>query len=123
MSARDHDPVHPDAAAGGCRECPVRCARVVHVSHCVESQCPHLYAYERFGRRVMGCVQQVFRVEVDVERFRELQRTRAGFGGLRVWREPLECCACVVEPAFEHRHPGVCVNPGFRLSAPLSPVE
>lgn len=111
-----------DPRIGGCRECPVRCTRVVYVSGCVASQCPKLYAYERFGRRVMGCIDRVFRVEVDVEAFTELQRTRAGFGGLRVWREPNAYCQCAVEPAFEHRHPGACVNPGFRESAPLSTV-
>lgn len=70
----------------------------------------------------MGCIQRVFRVEVDVEGFGDLQRTRVGFGGLRVWAEPLDRCQCAVEPAFEHRHPGECVNPGFRESAPLSVV-
>ncbi|MCB0882727.1 MAG: hypothetical protein KDC33_11000 [Thermoleophilia bacterium] len=110
------------AAVGGCRECPVRCTRVVYPSHCVASRCPSLYLADRFGRRVMGCTHGVFGVEVDVERFRELQRSRAGFGGLRVWREPFDHCGCGVEPAFEHRHPGECVNPGFRASAPLSAV-
>ena len=54
--------VAADPRVGGCRECPVRCTRVVYVSRCVAGGCPHLYAAERFGRRVMGCLQGVFSV-------------------------------------------------------------
>lgn len=99
--------------------CPVSCERVVFPSGCVESGCDRLYTYERFGRTVMGCLEKVFRVEIDVEGFGALQRTRAGFGGLRVWREPLARCRCGVEPTFDHRPHAECANPGFLHSAPV----
>lgn len=109
-------------AAGSCRMCPVSCERVVYPSGCVEARCERLYTYERAGRTLMGCLEQVFRVEIDVEAFRAMQRTRAGFGALRVWRDPLGMCRCAVEPTFEHRRHGPCVNPDFRESAPTSRV-
>ncbi|HWH14568.1 MAG TPA: hypothetical protein VNT51_07465 [Miltoncostaeaceae bacterium] len=105
--------------AGSCRMCPVSCDRVVYPSGCVEAGCTRLYTYDTDdGRRVMGCMEKVYRVEIDVEAFQALQRTRAGFGALRVWREPLAVCRCAVEPTFVHRPHGACVNPAFRESAP-----
>lgn len=88
----------------------------------MESRCERLYIHQREGTTLMGCLEQVFRVEIDVDGFRALQRTRAGFGALRVWREPLGMCRCAVEPTFEHRPHGTCVNPDFRESAPTSRV-
>lgn len=102
--------------------CPVTCERVVYPSGCVESRCERLYTYDRGNATVMGCLEKVFRVEIDVEGFRALQRTRAGFGALRVWREPLGICRCAVERTFAHRPHGECVNPGFLESAPTSRV-
>ena len=107
-----------DGAAGSCRMCPVSCDRVVYPSGCVESGCNRLYVYDAHGRRVMGCMEKVFRAEIDLEAFRAMQRTRAGFGALRVWREPLAVCRCAVEPTFQHRPHGECLNPAFRRSAP-----
>lgn len=109
-------------SAGSCRMCPVGCERVVYPSGCVESGCSRLYTYERDGRRVMGCLEQVFRVEIDVECFRELQRTRLGFGALRVRRDPLPQCVCAIERTFAHRPHGDCGNPGFLAAAPASRV-
>lgn len=108
-----------DGAAGSCRMCPVSCDRVVYPSGCLESGCTRLYVYDRDdGARVMGCLEKVFRVEIDVAAFQAMQRTRAGFGALRVWRRPLEICRCAVEPTFLHRPHGECVNRDFRESAP-----
>ena len=105
-------------SAGSCRLCPVACERLVYPSGCLESGCSRLYSYERGGRRLMGCLEGVFSVEIDVEAFRVMQRTRAGFGALRVRREPLPICQCAIERTFEHRPHGECVNPGFRTAAP-----
>jgi len=103
-------------AAGSCRQCPVSCERVVYPAGCVESGCSRLYSYEQDGRTWMGCLEGVFRAEIDVDGFRRLQRTRGGFGGLRAAREPLPICRCEVERTFEHRSDGPCVNPDFLLS-------
>jgi hypothetical protein len=66
----------------------------------------------------MGCLDKVFWAEIDVERFDALQRTRQGFGGLRVWTTPGAQCQCAIEQPFAHRPHGPCVNPGFLHSAP-----
>ena len=64
----------------------------------------------------MGCLEGIYRVEIDLDGFRRLQRTAAGFGALRAAREPLPMCRCDVERTFEHRCDGPCVNPDFLLS-------
>ena len=103
-------------AAGSCRQCPVSCERVVQPAGCVESGCSRLYSYERDGRTWMGCLEGVYGVEIDLDGFRRLQRTAAGFGGLRAAREPLGICRSAVERTFEHRGSTSCVNPDFLLS-------
>jgi len=102
--------------AGSCRQCPVGCERVVHPAGCVEAGCTRLYSYERDGRTWMGCMEGVYGVEIDLESFRLLQRTAAGFGGLRAARPPLGICRSVVERTFEHRGAPRCVNPDSLLS-------
>jgi hypothetical protein len=104
-------------AAGSCRLCPVSCERVVLPVGCLESGCSRLYSYEGDGRTWIGCLQGVFGVEIDLHRFRLLQRTRGGFGGLRTAREPLPICRTEIERTFEHRSDGPCVNPDFLLAA------
>ena len=61
-----------------CRQCCAFCDRVLLPSGCIESRCPYLYLYddEKTGRRFMGCLNKVFKVEIDVELFREAERTR-----------------------------------------------
>lgn len=103
--------------AGSCRHCPVSCERVVHPAGCIEGDCPRMYSYEREGRTWIGCLDGIYPVEVDVEALRRLQRTAAGFGGLRASREPGPRCRASVERTFEHRGEGPCVNPDFLLSA------
>lgn len=104
------------SVAGSCRQCPVSCERVVQPAGCIESGCPRLYSYERDGRTWMGCLAGVYGVEIDLDGFRRLQRTAAGFGGLRAAREPLGICRSAVERTFEHRGAAPCVNPDFLLS-------
>lgn len=127
MSTPDPSTNHPAPIPGGvtvadsvgsCRLCPVACDRLVYPSGCLESACSRLYTYEFDGRPVMGCLEGVFGVEIDVEAFRTMQRTRAGFGALRVRGEPLPQCHCVIDQTFPHRPHGACGNPGFRHSAP-----
>jgi hypothetical protein len=111
----------PDIGPGACGQCAVRCERLVYPAGCQESGCERLYVYERDGREVMGCLDKVFWAEIDVEGFRALQRTRAGFGGLRVWREPHALCQCAIERSLPHRPHGPCVNPEFLEAAPVLP--
>ena len=54
-----------------CRRCSAYCDRVIAPATCVAQGCPNLYAYDDpiNGRRYMGCVQNVFATEIDVELF------------------------------------------------------
>jgi hypothetical protein len=65
-----------------CRQCSTYCDRVIAPASCLADDCPNLYAYDDplTGRRYMGCLQQVFATEIDVELFREAERSRAGAG-------------------------------------------
>jgi hypothetical protein len=99
-----------------CRQCCAFCDKTVEPRGCLEMQCPFLYTYEddRSGRRYMGCLQKVFGVEIDVDLFEKAERTRAGYGGVKVMREPLPMCPFKVERAYEGDGAAFsCVNPRF----------
>jgi hypothetical protein len=104
------------AETAECRQCCAFCDRVLLPSGCLESGCRYLYLYddEATGRRFMGCLNKVFKVEIDVELFREAERTRHGFGGVKLTGTPIPCCRTAVERAY---HGGgdafSCVNPRF----------
>jgi len=88
----------------------------VHPSGCVDSGCAYLYLYDdqESGRRYMGCMNKVFRAEIDVAAFEETQRTRHGFGGVKMTGMPLPQCRSTVERAYHgDGDPFDCVNPRF----------
>ena len=94
-------------------------------SGCIESRCPYLYLYddERSGRRYMGCLNKVFKVEIDVRLFEEAERTRHGYGGVKLSRAPLAQCRTSVERAYAgNGEPFECVNPGF-FTTPSGPAS
>jgi hypothetical protein len=97
-----------------CRQCSAFCDRVIRPASCIERGCPYLYAYDDplLDRRFMGCVAKVFAVEIDVELFEEAERTRAGFGAVKVARSPLPQCQFAVEQAFASAA-GECSNRRF----------
>ncbi len=106
--------------ANECRRCATFCDRVIAPAACVAQDCPFLYSYDEplSGRRFMGCMQRVFATEIDVELFREAERTRAGFGTVRLAGYPLARCSFEVERAYETpATPATpdkrCVNPRF----------
>jgi len=101
-----------------CRKCPVYCERVVQPAGCFEAGCPMLYSYDEDGRRYFGCMQRVFDVEVDMRRFRDLERTRSGFGGLLLAREPLPVCRVGLEQSHPDRADGPCRDPEFLFTVP-----
>jgi hypothetical protein len=99
-----------------CRECCSFCDRVLLPSGCLESNCEYLYLYddETTGRRFMGCLNKVFKVEIDVELFRESERTRHGYGGVKLTGSPLPRCRTSVERAYHGCGDAFdCVNPMF----------
>jgi hypothetical protein len=106
----------PIAQSSECRQCCAFCDRVVHPSGCIASNCPYLYLYddEVTGARYMGCMNKVFRVEIDVAVFHEAERTRHGFGGVKMSGRPLPQCRTSVERAYDgNGEPFECVNPRF----------
>ena len=99
-----------------CRQCCSFCDRTVHPSGCIATGCQYLYLYddEDTGRRFMGCMNKVFRGEIDVELFEQAERTRHGFGGVKMSGLPLPQCRSTVERAYDgYTEAFDCVNPGF----------
>jgi hypothetical protein len=99
-----------------CRQCCSFCDRVVHPAACIEGRCPYLYLYdnEEMGTRYMGCMQKVFKVEIDRSLFEEAERTRHGFGAVKMTGMPLPQCRTSVERAYiGNGEPFNCVNPSF----------
>ena len=105
------------AKAGECRQCATYCDRVIRPATCIQNGCRFLYQYDEplSGRRYMGCLQKVFATEIDVDLFREAERTRAGFGTVRLANAPLRRCRFEVEQAFhgEGLDAYRCVNRRF----------
>lgn len=99
-----------------CRQCCAFCDRTVQPAGCIESGCRYLYLYdeETTGRRYMGCLQKVFRGEIDTELFEQAERTRHGYGGVKTSGVPLPQCRISVERAYDgHGEAFDCVNPAF----------
>ena len=99
-----------------CRQCCSFCDRVLLPSGCLESNCQYLYLYddETNGRRYMGCLNKVFKGEIDVEVFEQAERTRHGYGGVKMSGMPLPQCRTSVERAYDgYGEPFECVNPEF----------
>lgn len=97
---------------------------MVHPAGCIESNCRYLYLYdeEETGRRFMGCLNKVFRVEIDVELFGQAQRTRLGFGAVKLTGTPLPQCRTSVERAYDgHGDAFDCINPAFYDTPPAGP--
>jgi hypothetical protein len=89
---------------------------MVHPSGCISSGCRFLYLYddEESGRRYMGCMNKVFKVEIDVGVFEEAERTRQGYGGVKMAGLPLPQCKSSVESAYDGWGEAFdCVNPAF----------
>ena len=101
--------------ANECRRCSTFCDRVIEPTACVSGGCSYLYTYDEplSGRRFMGCMQKVFATEIDVEMFRAAERTRAGFGAVRLANPPLARCQFSVERAHEGGGASECVNRRF----------
>lgn len=97
----------------------------MHPAGCIEAGCKYLYLYdhERSGRRYMGCLNKVFKVEIDLELFEQAERTRHGFGGVKMTGAPLPQCRATVERAYHgHGEAFECVNPSF-FEAAAEPAQ
>lgn len=49
----------------------------------------------------MGCMHNVFSVEIDIDLLRQAERSLAGYGGVKVASTPLPHCPFTVERTFE----------------------
>jgi hypothetical protein len=97
-----------------CRRCDVHCDKVVYPAACVEGACPFLYAFEEHGRTYVGCMQNVYDVEIDLELLEQAQGARSGFGAVKARRQPLPMCKAEVSSCYENRAGEMgCVNPEF----------
>jgi len=97
-----------------CRQCEVRCDKVVYPGACVETGCPFVYAYEDHGHTFIGCMQKVYGVEIDLDMLRAAERRSAGFGAIRSVRQPLPMCKSEIESTYESRsQTEPCINPEF----------
>jgi hypothetical protein len=100
---------------GECRQCRSFCDRLIEPRGCIEIGCRYLYSYEDqlTGGRFMGCLQKVFRAEIDVDLF-DLAEAGPGFGGVKMTGLPMPQCPFTVERAYEGSGRGYdCVNPRF----------
>jgi hypothetical protein len=98
-----------------CRRCSRFCDRVISPATCVAAECPALYQFDDpvNGRRYMGCLHKVFATEIDVELFEAAEKTKAGFGTVKLANAPLRRCEFDIEQAFPPRLGEECVNRRF----------
>ena len=97
-----------------CRRCGVHCDKVVYPAACVDAACPFLYAYSEHGRTFIGCMQNVYDVEIDLDLLTEAQGVKGGFGAVKAKRQPLPMCKAEVSSCYESRTESLgCVNPEF----------
>ena len=85
-------------------------------SGCLDANCRYLYLYddEETGSRYMGCMNKVFKVEIDMETFQQAERTRHGYGGVKLTGVPTARCRTAVERAYHGCGDAFdCVNPRF----------
>jgi hypothetical protein len=103
------------APAGECRRCRTFCDKLIEPRDCLAMRCSFLWSYidGPTGKRFMGCVQKVFKAEIDTGQFEAAERA-GGFGGIKMTGTPLPHCPSRVEPAYEGGGPAhTCMNPAF----------
>jgi hypothetical protein len=106
-------PLHPQDEVE-CRRCDVHCEKVVYPAACLERSCPYVYSYEAHGHTYMGCMNNVYEVEIDIDLVRLAERGREGFGAVSAKRHPLPICRVEVESTYASRTDELgCVNPEF----------
>ena len=103
------------SAVGECRQCQGFCDKLIEPAGCVAINCRFLYSYEEIatGRRFMGCMNKVFKGEIDLDLFL-LAEQAGGYGGVKMSGDPLPQCQFSVERAYEGTGPAYeCVNKRF----------
>ncbi len=87
---------------GECRQCCQFCDKLVEPASCLKMGCRFIYTYreEINGRLYFGCLHKVFKVEIDQEMMQEIERSKLGFGGVKVHEAPLSHCPFSVDSTF-----------------------
>jgi hypothetical protein len=110
-------PIKSEPKAGECRRCQSFCDKLIDPAGCMAMGCPYLYSYEDAltGGRFMGCMQNVFHAEIDIDAFELAEAgNRTGFGGIKMTGEALPHCQFTVEKAYEGDGPEYeCSNRSF----------
>ena len=97
-----------------CRECAAVCEKVVYPAACLASSCRYLYAFREKDHTFFGCIEKVFRHEIDMGLFQDLEHTKGGFGVVKMARQPLEHCAVAVQSCYQCAEVPLCRNMYFR---------
>jgi hypothetical protein len=100
---------------GECRQCRSFCDKLIEPAGCIAINCRFLYSYEDIstGSRFMGCMNKVFKGEIDLDLFLLAERA-GGYGGIKMSGPPLPQCQFSVERAYEGEGPAYeCVNKRF----------
>jgi len=97
-----------------CRECAAVCEKVVYPAACLAASCRYLYAFREKDHTFFGCIEKVFRHEIDLELFQDLEGTKGGFGVVKMARQPLEQCAVAVQSCYQCAEVPLCRNMYFR---------
>jgi hypothetical protein len=97
-----------------CHECSIVCEKVVYPAECLAGNCRYVYAFRDEGRVFFGCIEKVFVHEIDLEAFREIERTKGGFGVVKAARQPLESCSVAVQSCYQCADGPLCRNLYFR---------
>jgi hypothetical protein len=111
------------SSVGECRRCRGFCDKLVEPAGCIAVGCRFLYSYEdaATGRRFMGCMNKVFKGEIDLDLFL-LAESAGGYGGIKMSGDPLPQCQFSVERAYEGDGPAYeCVNKRFFDAADEGP--
>ncbi len=104
-------PEESETTAGECRQCQSFCDKLVDPMGCIEIGCRYLYSYtdELDGKVYLGCINKVFKGEIEAEAVVE-----GKFGTIKMTGDPLPQCQFSVERAYEGEGSEYeCVNRRF----------
>ena len=97
-----------------CHECSAVCEKVVYPAACLSMNCRFLYSFQEDGGTFFGCIQKVFAHEIDLKRFQDIERTKGGFGVVKVSRQPLPHCSVAVQSCYQTDEGLLCRNMYFK---------
>jgi len=97
-----------------CHECSAVCEKVVYPAACLSMNCRFLYSFQEDGKAFFGCIQKVFAHEIELKRFQDIERTKGGFGVVKVAHQPLPHCSVAVQSCYQTDEGLLCRNMYFK---------